>query len=616
MYKKHLYVFLFLIHYSVIACAGDNTNELRKMFGYARQSLLEKHYQQFAHVNDRLKSYPLYPYLLYIKLKQPLAYQNKSEMDDFLETYKDTPLANKLRTECLIKSARRRDWSYFIHYYRPIYGPTLQCYYLNALLATHQEHAAYQAIPELWLALNSPPAICRSVFSLWEHTGGLNQKLLWEKLEQAISEDNISIIQHLAQFLPYDKRPQLRRWYRVHRHPLLITSQREQFNAHNNMDRKIILHGMHRLATKKPFVLAENWSLLNKTYTFTETEQQTVLRELAIALARRSAVEAEPWLKQIKPFFSDTVLREWRVRHALLKGNWQQVLYWIEKLTPDEQQLSCWRYWRARALAETQHTEHAIDMYKQLAKEVDYYGVLASQRLKQDYHPVRVRIMGDGVALRQNKAIQRARELYILGFIGDARREWQWALDSLSSSQLQAAAQLAKQWKWYDLAIIGATKAHMYNDIKLRFPFAYRSSVLSAAKQSSLNSAWIWAIMRQESAFMPGARSSAGALGLMQIMPETGKGLARSLNLRTANLLDPNINVRLGSFYLHYLLKLFDGNAILATAAYNAGPTRIKNYQSLYRRLPKDVWVEMLPWKETRDYVKSVNLARNIYNQI
>jgi soluble lytic murein transglycosylase len=616
MYKKYRYVlFLFLIYYSVTDYA-DDTIQSRQLFWQARQSLLTKHYQQFAQLQGRLKNYPLYPYLLYIKLNQQLAYQNQREIDDFLETYQDTPLANKLRAEYLIQAAKRREWSQFIHYYRPVYGPAIQCYYLNALITTQQQHTAYQAIPELWLTLHSPPSICRNVFSRWESTGRLNRELLWQKLEQAILENNVLLLQHLVHHLPYEQRQQVKHWYRVHRHPLLV-KQKEFFNANDKIDRKIVLHGMHQLVAKDPRELAKNWSLLHKSYHFTEAEKQELLRDLAIALARRADNEAGQWLSQIKPAFTNTVLREWRVRQALREENWSQVLDYLAGLTPTEQKLLCWQYWRARALAATQQTQRATDIYQQLAKQVDYYGVLASQRLNQSYRPTTTRVRGDSDALQQNKAIQRARELYALGFIGDARREWQWALeDDLSKTQLPALAQLAQQWKWYDLAIIAAAKAGIHNDIKLRFPLAYRPAVLSAARKARLNSAWIWAIMRQESAFMPAARSCAGALGLMQLMPTTGKSLARDLHLHTTNFIDPEINIRLGSFYLRYLLKIFDGNATLATAAYNAGPTRIKNYQALYKRLPQDVWVEILPWKETRDYIKSVSLARNIYKQI
>ncbi len=616
MVKKIRYgLILWLNLYSALACAGNGYTQ-RELFWQARQALLTKHYSHFEQLRVHLEDYPLYPYLSYFKIKQqPLAYQNEEGIDDFLESYQDTPLAPKLRAECLTHAAKARDWSRFIHYYRPTYGPVLQCYYLNALLATQQKRVAYQAIPKLWLSLRSPPPICRWVFSRWENDGRLNRKLVWQKIEQGIQNDNVPLIQHLAQFLPTEERQQVKVWYRVHHHPLLI-EQSEQFDAEDNIDRKILLYGMQRLAHNTPNEFAESWPLLNKMYAFNEPEKQNLLNALAISLARHADLSASDWLKQIKPSYADTVLREWRVRNELLQGNWKQVLYWIGRLSASEQKRPCWRYWRARALAETQQVQAATDIYKHLATEVDYYGVLASRRLKQPYHPHTQRHVGDNIALQKNAAIQRAKELYALGFTGDARREWQWSLESLSKPQLEAAAQLAKKWQWYDLAIMGAAKAKNHNDVKLRFPMAYRPIVLSAARKVHLNSAWIWAIMRQESAFMWNAKSSAGALGLMQIMPATGKYLAKNLKLSTFNLLDPKLNIRLGSTYLKRLLNSFDGNLLLATAAYNVGPTRIKNYQALYQRLPSDVWVEILPWKETRDYIKSVSLARSIYGQI
>jgi soluble lytic murein transglycosylase len=612
MHKKYLYFLLLLLSFCSVFVYADEGNQQRKLFLKARQSLIDRNYRQFEQLKKGIKDYPLYPYLIYIKLKQELAYQNEDEIDHFLKKYKETPFTDKLRSECLMHSAQKRDWPQFIHYYRPIYGPILQCYYLNALLATNQKHMAYQAIPELWLTLNSPPDVCKIVFSRWENAGKFNRDLLLEKLERAIQENNIALIRHLSQFLSAAERKQVKLWYRVHHHPFLI-KQSEQFDLKDKIDRKILLYGIHRLASKDPDKLAKTWPLFNKIYDFTETEKQDLLSALAIALARQANFSAGHWLKQVKPAYADTVLREWRVRSELLNGNWQQVLYWINHLSPSEQKLPCWRYWRARALAETQQITAANAIYKDLAKEIDYYAVLASQRLKQRYHPITQSVSGDKIALQENAAIQRAKEFYALGFMEEARCEWQWALDSLSMPQLQAAAQLAKKWQWYDLGIIGAARANIHNDIKLRFPMAYRSLVLSAAKKTHLNSAWIWAIMRQESAFMWNAKSGAGALGLMQIMPQTGKILASSLNLRRINLLEAEINVRLGSLYLRHLLETFNGNATLATAAYNVGPTRIKHYQSLYQRLPGDIWVEILPWKETREYIKNVSLARNIY---
>src|SRR5436190_1883591 len=594
---------------------AENRDQQRKLFWQARQLLMTKHYPQFAALKVKLKDYPLYPYLIFIKLKQQWPYANFDEIDEFLQTYNDTPLAIKLRADWLAYLAKKQDWNDFIHYYKPIYGTPLKCYYLQSLLATQQKSLAFKKISTLWLEVNSPPSACRKVFNRWEQSGGLTTDLIWKKLNQAMSKNNVNVIQHVAQFLPSAQRQQVRHWYRVQRYPLLI-EYRHQFDPDNTIDRKIVLFGLKRLAIKNPVTLADNWSKLSHAYHLNEAEKQPILAALAVGLARRGHYAAGVWLQKVKPAYADATLREWRVRHSLLNGQWDKVLFWLDHLSYKQQQASCWRYWRVRALVETQQTAAAQNIYSRLAKEVDYYGVLASQRLRLNYHPSTRNIPGDQIALANNLAIQRAKELMALGFVGEARQEWLWAVDNLSLAERQAAAHLAKQWGWYDLAIVGASKANIHNDIKLRFPFAYRRSVLAASRKAHLNSAWIWAIMRQESAFMWNAKSSAGALGLMQIMPGTGRQLARGLALRRMDLLDPEQNIRLGSTYLRQLLKLFDGNAILATASYNVGPNRIKNFRGLYQRLPKDVWVEILPWKETRDYVKSVQLARSIYSQI
>lgn len=594
---------------------AENRDQQRKLFWQARQLIMTKHYQPFSALQVKLKTYPLYPYLIFIKLKQQWPYVNRSEIDEFLQTYSDTPLAVRLRADWLTYLAKKQDWKHFIYYYQPIYGMSLQCYYLQSLLATQQKPLAFKKISILWLQLNSPPSVCRKVFARWEQSGGLSSALIWKKLDRAMARNDLNAIQHTMQFLPPLQRQQVRHWYQVQRYPQLI-KHTDQFDPDNAIDRKILLFGMKRLASKDPIRLAEYWSKLSKAYDLHESEIEQLSADLAVGLARRSHSAASEWLKKIKPAYADATLREWRVRDSLLNGQWKQVLYWLDHLSGKEQEQACWRYWRARALAKTQKTAAANSIYTELAKEVDYYGVLASQRLKLNYHPTAHRILGDREALGNKRAIQRAKELVALGFMGEARQEWLWALDRLSLPERQAAAQLAKQWGWYDLAIVGASKANIHNDIKLRFPFAYRRSVLAAARKTHLNSAWIFAIMRQESAFMWNAKSRVGALGLMQIMPNTGKQLARGLSLRRINLLDPEQNIRLGSTYLRQLLELFDGNSTLATASYNVGPNRIKHFQKLYQRLPNDVWVEILPWKETRDYVKGVGLARSLYNQI
>lgn len=294
-----------------------------------------------------------------------------------------------------------------------------------------------------------------------------------------------------------------------------------------------------------------------------------------------------------------------------------QASSWLQQLLPEENVSNEWLYWQARTLAMTGKNGQAQKIYTDLAQQVDYYGLLASQQLHQPYHPFNSSRIVDPnlmVQVSNNPAIQRARELYALHLIPESRREWQWAIDDMDLPHLHAAEELANQYNWYDRAIITAAKAHDRNNITVRFPLAYAADVLASAKQAGIDPAWVFAITRQESSFISDAKSCVGALGLMQLMPHTAKMLA-NFHLDEYSLLNCKTNIHLGTLYLKQMLNCYDGNMIMATAAYNLGPTRLKKWLPLYKVVPSDVWVEVLPWQETRDYVKAVMLNKAIYQQ-
>jgi soluble lytic murein transglycosylase len=182
---------------------------------------------------------------------------------------------------------------------------------------------------------------------------------------------------------------------------------------------------------------------------------------------------------------------------------------------------------------------------------------------------------------------------------------------------LQLAAVLAYRWQWYDRAIVTLAQSGHKDDLDLRFPFAYQEQVLSSAKRHQIDPAWVYGVVRQESAFMPDARSRAGAMGLMQLLPRTARITARLLRIPMRSkyeLLEAEKNLHLGSGYLKRMLDENNGNQILATASYNAGPQRVKQWLP-DTDMPADLWVEMIPFSETRDYVRNVMAYTAIFDQ-
>lgn len=303
--------------------------------------------------------------------------------------------------------------------------------------------------------------------------------------------------------------------------------------------------------------------------------------------------------------------RGWALRAALREQDWQGVFDAFARLSPKQQSEDHWRYWQARALQALGRSSQAQAIFAELANGRGYHSFLAADRISQPYRfgdqPLSVDAQRVAEVARV-PAIQRAGELYRLGRGWEARSEWYRGIAGMNGQQMRAAAQLASGWGWSDRAIATLAKSRDYNALALRFPLDHRSSVQQQAESNGLDPSWVYGVIRQESAFIADVRSPVGALGLMQLMPATGRRTARKINarLRHSNeLKQPERNIQLGTAYLAEVKQRLGGNPVLATAAYNAGPHRVDRWLPP-QPLEASLWVELIPYKETRRYVKAV----------
>jgi soluble lytic murein transglycosylase len=291
--------------------------------------------------------------------------------------------------------------------------------------------------------------------------------------------------------------------------------------------------------------------------------------------------------------------------------DWDAVRQWIQAMPADERASDHWRYWEARATEATGEPEAADRIFAKLAGERSYYGFLAADRLSLPYTFRNEAITytdAELVPVAGHDGIRRARELFILGLTSDARREWQHATAEMDERTLQLAAVVAHQWGWHDRAILTVARGKHFNDLDLRFPIVYHRQVETNAERYKVDPAWVFGVLRQESAFMADARSHAGAMGLMQLMPSTARSTARLINSplrRTGELYNADKNIRLGTAHLRQVLDLHDGNHMLATAAYNAGAQRVKQWRP-DSKMAADIWAETVPFSETRTYIRRV----------
>jgi soluble lytic murein transglycosylase len=344
---------------------------------------------------------------------------------------------------------------------------------------------------------------------------------------------------------------------------------------------------------------------------FTDGERRSAWARLAVWAARRHEANAPLWFGAAGELETNDFQREWWVRAALRAGDWQTVERVIDSMSEAARSQAAWRYWRGRALQASGRRAAANAVFLSLSREHHYYGQLAQEELGPVLQapPPNIKMGGDDIAaVSRDPGIARALALLDLGLRGEASLEWNWATRNFSDAQLLAAAEVARRKEWYDRAIYTAERTRDMHDFELRFLAPYRELAREAARENGIDEAWVFGLMRQESRFVNVARSSVGASGLMQIMPATARWVAQRLGIRRfdpSEMRDPARNIQFGAYYLKHVQTTLDGSPVLATAAYNAGPGRAQRWRDT-RPMEAAVYIESIPFAETRDYVKKV----------
>ncbi len=609
----------------ILSCQAGAKNvaaqytEQRSNFVAAEKALKQGKITKYQALRKTLADYPLYPYLEYQELRYGFSSKKLPRVKKFLNNYKDVPISHLLRREWLNYLAKKRMWSDYLAIYAPQDSIQRQCNYLRALIHNKQQKKAYQLVVPIWSYGGSRPDDCTPVFTAWRKAGKLTARLVWKRIELAMQKNEPGLARYLRRYLPASERGWFDQWLRIHNHPDKL-KKRVKLSGPDRLRKIILTHGVKRLARKNVNTAISAWNRLQKDNKFPVELQKQAERAIAMRMIQRRHKQSLKYLGQIRPQPHDTLLHEKRIRTALSKQKWKLVNRWIKQLPDNLKSSDEWRYWQARALGELGQKSEAEDHFRQIIGERSFYGFLAADILKIDYalnyQPLKVK---DSTLkqLKTNPGLLRSREMFLLNRYTSGRREWRAATRKMSPEQLNGAAILAHKWGLYDRSIVATAAARSWDDLKLRFPLAHRKRVDKRAKEKNLESAWVFAVIRQESAFVQDAHSPAGALGLMQLMPRTARSTARKLKIRVpknSKILQPDINIRLGTAYLRGVLNQLGQNQVLATAAYNAGPSRVRRWLPV-KAIPADLWIATVPFEETRGYLKRVLAYTVIYQQ-
>jgi soluble lytic murein transglycosylase len=606
-----------------IALLESNLTELKRaLFRDAVQALENGDLDTFGALKAQSTDYVLYPYLEYFDLRNRLSSASDEELTAFIENYRETPLSYKIRTQWLYRLAEDQRWEQYLKVYKQQSGAKLRCAYHHARLATNNSKKIYsqvmKATSNLWKAGSEQPKECEQIFNQFEKSKHLTTALIWERIDNAMEKGNTKLAKELSKKLGSRDRKAIELWIDVHKNPAKHLESK-QLRKSSLVNRKIIVHGIKRLARRDAEKAREMWVSLQHKRGFGQQQLGEIQRYIALRSAYQRHANAYVWLNEVDEKFVDDDVLYWRAMSALRLQDWKALEKDINRLPKKEKEEPKWQYWQARTWDQLGKKEEATKLFQEIATQTNYYGFLASDRVGVSYSFNLEPLPRDEQIIQQISllpAVQRARELFLVDQQDDARREWDLATRKFNSDWLKQAALISHDWEWHHNAIMTVAQTSHRNDYNIRFPTPFRELVFSNANAHGIDPSLIFGVARRESAFRPNARSSVGALGLMQLMPGTARLESKLLGRNRptySEILDAENNILLGSSYLNRMLERFGGNQALATAAYNAGPRRVDSWIPTTDPVSSDIWVDTLPYKETREYVRAVLAYSTIF---
>lgn len=566
--------------------------------------------------SEHLKEYPLYPYLQAARIRRALLDAGATldsvdqRAETFLTYYEREPVAREMRRAWLTSLADRGRWELFLKHYRDeTADDALRCRSFDGRIALERTATLAADIAKQWLTPQSLQE-CEQAFSWLRGQDGLSPALIEQRARLALQKGNVAFARQIIAQLPAPQAAPLLQW------ALLLEKPQRGIDTligspQLHVEGPVMLAGWTQLARQdRPGAIAR-FENLKAARGLDEKAASPYALALALALSWDRDPAALQYFAQVDAADFDANAREWQARAALWSGDWKLAADSIASMSSTNRQTPRWRYWAARAAEQLHDPDVAKQLYTSTLADDNYYSAMAAARLEQPVVPHLERVVADKTLLleiQQLPAFVRAHELLRSNLRSQATVEWQYGYNTLSENARTQAIHLAADWQWYEQAVTTASLQRLFNDYRLLYPQPYDTEVRAAASMTQLQPELIYGVLRQESLYRPDALSSAGARGLLQLLPETARRVAQQWKRprpAPADLYDPAVNVQLGAANLRGLIDKFNGQTAVALAGYNAGPGAATRWLPA-ESIDPDIWVENIPFNETRGYVQRV----------
>jgi len=601
------------------AVHADSLDEQRSRYSQIKQAWDKRQMDVVDQLMPTLKDYPLYPYLQYRQLTDDLMNAPALSVTQFVQTYPTLPAARTLKNRFVNELARREDWRGLLAFSPDKPGTTeAQCNYYYAKYNVGETQAAWDGAKDLWLTGKSQPNACDPLFSAWRASGTQDPLAYLERIRLAMQAGNTRLATTLANQMPGDYQTIASAVVSLANNPNSVLTFAQSTGA-TDFTRQMAAIAFSSVARQD----VENARLLIPQLVQAQKLNESQTQDLRDIVAWRLmgndvTAEQAQWRDDAIMRSGSTSLVERRVRMAIGNGDRRGLNTWLARLPMEAKDKDEWRYWQADLLMERGREQEAKDILHSLMQQRGFYPMVAAQRLAEDYS-IRVEKPEGTVAplLVNGPEMSRVRELMYWNQDNTARGEWANLVSSRSRNEQGQLAKYAFDQDWWDLSVQATIAGKLWDNLEERFPLAYKDLFVRYTSDKDISKSYAMAIARQESAWNPKVRSPVGATGLMQIMPGTATHTVKMFSIPgyggPNQLLDPETNINIGTHYLQYVYQQFGNNRIYASAAYNAGPGRVRTWRgNSAGRIDAAAFVESIPFSETRGYVKNV-LAYDAY---
>ena len=549
-------------------------------------------------------------YLDYWRFQPGLKDVDPAQIRDFLQRNNGSYIADKLRGDWLRAMGKEARWEVFDADYPGLQqtDQEITCYALQRRLARGEVGALDEAMP-LWLKLVDTPDACYPVLEALIINKRVQIDDVWARIRRQFETNRLSGARYTMNYLPESQTPDAKTMQAFNKSPVKWLIKLPASTLSEPRYQELAALAVGRIARTDPAAAATQMERIEAK--LPAEARSWAWGQIGWKAAQQHLPEAVLWFRQAGQAALSDEVSQWKVRAALRAQDWESVRTAIEALPPELAAQPTWIYWLGRAYTATGKAETAQGLYAMISGQPNFYGNLADEALGRriDVPPKATPVTTEEIdrvagisGLRRGLALLRA------GLRLEGVREFNWGLRGLDDRGLLAAAELARRAQVFDRAIAAADRTKGEHDYALRYLAPFLEQVRPAAQGQMLDDAWVYGLMRQESRFVTDARSSAGASGLMQLMPATARWVAKKIGLTDYSpdmVTDTDTNLLLGTSYMRMVLEDLDNHPVLASAAYNAGPRRARRWRAA-APLEGAIYAETIPFSETRDYVKKV----------